>query len=328
MATENADAVQHQYIDIGANLTDPMFRGVYYDKQKHEDDFDAILERARNRGVKKMLVTGSNIEESRLAVQLAEQHKKLLYATVGVHPCHTMDIETSGDPDKYFAELEALARKGKEDGTVKAFGEIGMDYARLHYAPADVQRKHFTRQLDIAEKLDLPLFLHMRDCADDFNAILYPRLSTLPRRGVVHSFTGTHEEMTSFVAHGFSIGINGCSLKTEENLAVAREVPLERIMLETDAPWCEIRPSHASSKLLIQAGKHEQALKSGFDKVKKEKFVKGKMVSGRCEPCAISQVAAVVAELKGISVEELCEVAWANSVKMFGFEESVEYNNS
>ncbi|KAK9378620.1 uncharacterized protein V2V93DRAFT_375378 [Kockiozyma suomiensis] len=303
-----------RYIDIGANLTDPMFKGFYHGKQSHEEDFDEVLQRAVNQGVKKMLVTGSNLDESRLAIKLAEEHKSLLYATVGVHPCHALDVENFPDPEQYMTEIEELAKDAKAAGTVKAFGEIGLDYARLHYAPADIQRKYFIRQLDIAEKLHLPLFLHMRDCFDDFRNILIPRLPNLPKGGVVHSFTGTMQEMHSLVSYGFSIGINGCSLKTEEGLQVVKSIPLDRIMLETDAPWCEIRPSHASSKYLDKTD-------SAVESVKKEKFVKGKMVRGRCEPCAISQVARVVAQLKDMEVTELCEIAWRNSIQMFSFDE-------
>ncbi|KAK9446389.1 uncharacterized protein V1518DRAFT_187306 [Limtongia smithiae] len=266
-----------------------------------------------------MLVTGSNLSESSNAVLLAEQ-RRLLYATVGVHPCHALDIHKSGNPENYLTNLEKLALKGKNEGTVRAFGEIGMDYARLHYAPADIQKKYFIAQLDIAERLELPLFLHSRDCADDFADILIPRLPKLPRRGVVHSFTGTVDEMLLLVSHGFSIGINGCSLKTEENLEVVKAIPLDKILLETDAPWCEIRPTHASTKLLRSLTSPEM-IPDLPTALKKEKFRKGSMVKGRCEPCAISMVAAVVAALKSISVGELCDIVWKNSVEMFGFDE-------
>ncbi|KAK9356820.1 hypothetical protein V1505DRAFT_369366 [Lipomyces doorenjongii] len=318
-ATSRMFQKEYQYIDIGANLTDPMFRGFYHGKQSHPDDFDEVLKRATQQGVRKMLVTGSNLIESESAIQLARNNRKLLYATVGVHPCHSLDIENSLDPDKYLQDLEALALTGKKEGTVRAFGETGLDYARLHYASADIQRKYFIKQLDIAQRLHLPLFLHSRDCAKDFEAILVPRLANLPKRGVVHSFTGTVKEMQSLVALGFSIGVNGCSLKTEENLEVVKAIPLDKIMLETDAPWCEIRPSHASNKFLKK--NNEDVVVPPV--VKKEKFVMGSMVRGRCEPCAISQVASVVAALKGVTVEELCEIAWKNCVTMFGFDEEL-----
>lgn len=100
---------------------------------------------------------------------------------------------------------------------------------------------YFRAQLDLAVELQLPLFLHSRAAAEDFEAVLKERLGEnmerLPKMGVVHSFTGTMEEMKRLVELGFDVGINGCSLKTEENIAVVKEVPLERIQIETDGPW-------------------------------------------------------------------------------------------
>lgn len=83
----------------------------------------------------------------------------------------------------------------------------------------------------------MPLFLHSRAAGEDFERLLWQRLQQLPKKGLVHSFTGTMEEMKGLVAMGFDVGINGCSLKTEENLDVVRAVPLERLQIETDGPW-------------------------------------------------------------------------------------------
>jgi TatD DNase family protein len=171
----------------------------------------------------------------------------------------------------------------------------------LHYSDKETQLKYFEIQLDAATQLDLPLFLHMRAAAEDFERLLKPRIGKLPKKGLVHSFTGTLEEMQRLVGLGLDIGLNGCSLKTEENLAVVKEIPLERLQIETDGPWCEIRPSHASSKLLSGQVEIPKA-------VRKEKWVEGMMVKGRNEPSCIVQVAHVIAKLKGIDVEEVCEV--------------------
>lgn len=154
----------------------------------------------------------------------------------------------------------------------------------------------------------------MRNCNDEFTALVKPRLEKLPKRGLVHSFTGTFEEMQSLIDLGFDIGINGCSMKTEENLAVVKEVPLEKLQIETDGPWCEIRPSHASSQYMKEAPAVPKAMK-------KEKWQKGLMVKGRNEPCTIPLVAHVIAKLKGLPVEEVSEAAWRNSIAMFGLGE-------
>lgn len=238
------------------------------------------------------------------------------FATVGVHPCSTQDFDKhKGGPEQLLKELKDLATQAKSDGHAVAFGEFGLDWDRLFLSPKETQLKYFEAQLAIAVELQLPLFLHSRSCSDDFERLLKPRLEQLPKRGLVHSFTGTIEEMQSLVNMGFDIGINGCSMKTEENLAVVKEVPLERLQIETDGPWCEIRPSHASSQYLKDGPVVPKA-------VKKEKFQKGLMVKGRNEPAAICQVAHVIAKVKGLPVEHVCEAAWRNSIQMFGLGET------
>lgn len=134
-------------------------------------------------------------------------------------------------------ELRTLALDAKREGYATAFGEIGLDYDRLFLSPKEPQLKYFEAQLDIAVEVQLPLFLHSRAAAEDFERLLTPRLAKLPKRGLVHSFTGTLEEMRRLVDLGLDIGVNGCSLKLQENLDVVKEIPLDRLQLETDGPW-------------------------------------------------------------------------------------------
>lgn len=302
-----------RFADIGANLTDAQFQGIYHGKQRHDGDLELVISRAQKVGVNKLLVTGSNLSESVEAIELVKKYPKLMYCTVGVHPCHALEIKDSSDPSKYLQQIKHLALQGKAQGTVKAFGEIGLDYDRLHFAPADVQRKYFKEQLDIASEVGLPLFLHSRAAKDDFHGILSPYLDSnkISKGGVVHSFTGSIEELRDLLSLGLYIGVNGCSLKTEQNLDVVKEIPLDRIMLETDGPWCEIRPTHASFKKYLED--IDRSLLVPFEAVKKEKFKSGSMVRGRCEPCSIVLVAQVVAKVKGVTVEQVCEAAWKNS---------------
>lgn len=208
--------------------------------------------------------------------------------------------------------LRELAIAARESGQGVAFGEIGLDYDRFHFCDRETQGKYFEAQLDLAVELQMPLFLHSRAAAEDFESLLKPRLDRLPRKGLVHSFTGTRAEMERLVELGLDIGVNGCSLKTEGNLEVVRAIPLSRLQLETDGPWCDIRPSHASAKLLEGAPEVPKASK---------KWKQGMMVKGRNEPCTIGLVAHVVAKVKGCSVEAVCEAAWKNSVRMFGLGE-------
>lgn len=134
-------------------------------------------------------------------------------------------------------ELKALALESKQAGHAVAFGEIGLDYDRLFLSEKQPQLKYFEAQLDLAVEIQLPLFLHSRAASEDFEKLIASRLPKLPRRGLVHSFTGTLDEMNRMVNLGLDIGVNGCSLKTEENLEVVKAVPLDRIQIETDGPW-------------------------------------------------------------------------------------------
>jgi TatD DNase family protein len=166
------------------------------------------------------------------------------YATVGVHPCQAKLFDSyPGGPEKYLEEIRALAVEAKEAGHAVAFGEIGLDYDRLFLSPKDQQLKYFEVQLDLAVELHMPLFLHSRAAHEDFERLLSSRLPKLPKGGLVHSFTGTMEEMNRLVALGLDIGVNGCSLKTEENLEVVKGMPLNRIQIETDGPWVCLGPS-------------------------------------------------------------------------------------
>ena len=106
-------------------------------------------------------------------------------------------------------EVKELALQSKNAGHAVAFGEIGLDYDRLFLSPKDQQLKYFEAQLDLAIEIQLPLFLHSRAASEDFERLLRARLDKLPKRGLVHSFTGTVEEMTRLVSMGFCIGVNG-----------------------------------------------------------------------------------------------------------------------
>ena len=184
------------------------------------------------------MVTGSDLEESKKAISLAEKYPRRCYATVGVHPCSAKKFDSHpGGASQLLQELEDLAIDGKRKGVVTAFGEIGLDYDRLMLTGKEQQLKYFEAQLEIAVKVQLPLFLHSRAAGEDFKRLLSAKLPQLPKRGLVHSFTGTVEEMERLVALGLDIGVNGCSMKTEENLEVVKQIPLEHLQIETDGPW-------------------------------------------------------------------------------------------
>ncbi|KAI2615112.1 hypothetical protein GGR54DRAFT_614086 [Hypoxylon sp. NC1633] len=307
--------------------------------------------------------------------------------TMPCDPDPSQPIPEDHEPDvsktaTIISELQSLIEEARSNsnGTtgpspLVAFGEFGLDYDRLHYCSKKIQLHSFAAQLDLAASLrpQLPLFLHSRAAHADFVALLKdkfgPRLERLERGGVVHSFTGTVEEMRELMDLGLYIGTNGCSFKTAENCAVVKEIHLDRLMLETDGPWCEVRPSHEGWKHLIEAPKpaveatttanpdinaitgndaeisgaepakqqqkgskpkqqqskkpqkKEPQVPERFKTVKKEKWVEGAMIKGRNEPCMIERVGKIVAGIKGVSVEEVCEAAWRNTTKVFAVDE-------
>jgi TatD DNase family protein len=295
-------------VQIAINLSDPVYRGIHHGRLAHEDDLSAVISRAISIGCSKLMITGSSLVSATDAIHLSEQHPSTCFATVGIHPCSTQDFHThAGGASALLHSLkELISEHAYPKGPVTAIGEIGLDYDRLTLSPKATQLEYFEAQLDLATSLDnpLPLFLHSRAAATDFEALLRPRLNKLPRRGLVHSFTGTVAEMQRLVEMGFDIGINGCSVRTEEGCEVVKEIPLERMQVETDGPWCEIRPSHYSMRYLKgDATKAEQEWKA----VKKERFVMGRMVKGRNEPCMITKVVEVIAGVKDTPVEVVAE---------------------
>ncbi|KAJ6574946.1 Mg-dependent DNase [Mycena capillaripes] len=319
-----------KYIDIGVNLTDPVFRGTYYGKKRHDDDMNAMLERARKAGLKSMIITGTSLKESREAVSLAQ--KLGFFCTIGCHPTRAAEFDKfRGGPDAYLLELDTLVASSlRGKGRVVAIGECGLDYDRLHFASPGVQQRHFRSQLMLAKRYHLPLFLHSRAAHSDFVKILREEgfgddggKAVGGKGGVVHSFTGSPQEATELVGESF-IGIrfanvNGCSLKTEENLETAKVIRADRILLETDAPWCSMTGGHASKQHLTSLSPSLRELYFP-PSTKPENCTSGKTVKGRNEPCAIGGVAWVMHKLQDTSLETLTETAFKNTVDLFALE--------
>jgi len=295
-----------KFIDIGANLTDSMYSGEYNGSSKHVPDLESVLDRAREGGVVKMMVTGGNLEESRKAIELAKEHIDL-FATVGCHPTRCNEFDENG-PDEYFNNLLKLINENTDQ--VVAVGEFGLDYDRTKFCTPEVQKKYFEKQLDLCQATQLPLFLHCRAAAQDFVHILSENIEKVSSGGVVHSFDGTAEERDRILDLGFYIGINGCSLKTEENLQVMSGIPVDKLMIETDCPWCDIRPSHAGHKFV-------KTKFENYPAVDKKKWKQGVIVKGRNEPHNIRQVLEIIAAVKEENTEELAERIFENTEKVF-----------
>ncbi|KAM7537630.1 hypothetical protein Aperf_G00000067692 [Anoplocephala perfoliata] len=292
-----------KFIDIGANLTDSMFSGVYNGSQKHPPDLDQVLTRAFRTGLEKIIVTAGCEEDITAAKALCSSDSRLFY-TVGCHPtrCHEFAV----NPDQYY---ESLKRSVLEDGSrVVAIGECGLDYDREHFCPKEVQLPYFKRQLCLASEMRLPLFLHCRNAFEDLVSSIRKHVEENgPVQGVIHTFDGSHEQAEEVLNLGLYIGLNGCSLKNKMNLEVVASIPQDRILFETDAPWCDIRPTHAGFQHIV----------TKFEKKKANKWTPDCMVTGRNEPANIIQVLEVVAGARGQSLDELALSAYENTMKVF-----------
>eukprot|EP01083_Nonionella_stella_P076192 207483_1 len=304
---EQIDNDSMKFIDIGANLLDPVFRGIYRGKQKHADDFHHILRRAHESGVTKIMVTCGTLAEAKEGVEFTAAHPKAqpsLYSTVGIHPTRMLAFEKEkGGPECLTEKLLQIAK----GGNVVAIGECGLDYDRVQFCPKDVQLKHFEQHFRLTEETGLPMFLHNRSCGMDLVNLLRENRSRF-KTGVVHSFTGTKQELDAFLELGLYIGINGCSLKTQENLDAMAEIPIDRLMLETDAPWCDVRRTHAGFS----------HVKSTWDTVKKpEKWTEGQCVKNRQEPCHIRQVLEVIAGHRDLDPVVVANQVFQNTMDVF-----------
>ena len=204
------------------------------------------------------------------------------------------------------AKLLKLAQDGKASGHVVAIGEIGLDWDRLNFCPKNVQIEWFERQLvELAAKVDLPLFLHCRAAGDEMVEIMRRHGIS---NGVVHSYDGPLEAMQALVRQGLYIGINGCSLRTEDNLRVVAQIPADRLLLETDGPWCDIRKTHPG---------HKHVRTEWPTVTKPKKWVEGKCVRSRQEPCHLRQVLEVCAAVRDVDADVLAQQVYENTCRLF-----------
>ncbi|CAG7645457.1 TatD family hydrolase [Paenibacillus allorhizosphaerae] len=254
-------------VDIGVNL---MHRSFHQDREK-------VVQRAAANGVSPLVITGTSLRNSMEAARYAERNEGRLYATAGVHPHDAKNCS-----EETIAQLKQLAALPQ----VVAIGECGLDYNR-DFSPRDVQRKWFAEQIRLALELDMPLFLHEREAFADFATILREHGV---QKAVVHCFTGNGAELKAYLDMGFHIGITGwiCDERRGKHLKdLVRMIPLDRLMIETDAPFLTPRD------------------------------VKEKPADGRNEPAFLPHILQTVARCIGRPVEEVAKATTETASAFF-----------
>ncbi|WP_144463712.1 TatD family hydrolase [Siminovitchia fortis] len=247
---------------------------VHLNDEQFNEDLQEVIERAKEAGVSHMVVVGFNRPTIERAIDLVEEYD-FLYASIGWHPVDAIDMT-----DEDLAWIEEMAAHPK----VVALGEMGLDY-HWDKSPHDVQKEVFRRQIGLAKKLKLPIIIHNRDATEDVVQILREE-NAEEVGGIMHCFSGSAETAKECVEMNFHISLGGpvTFKNAKKPKKVAMEVPLDRLLIETDCPYLAPHP------------------------------FRGK----RNEPAYVKLVAEQVAELKDISFEEVAKVTTENAKKLFG----------
>jgi TatD DNase family protein len=208
-----------ELVDVGVNLTNKSL----------SRDLGRVMQRAEAAGVRQMVVTGTSISESRLAIELCGQFPERLVSTCGVHPHHASEWNADSR-----AELEAMAKSN----CVRAIGETGLDFNR-NYSPHPAQEMVFQQQMELAVELQMPLFCHQRDAHQRFVTMLREYRNDIDKV-VVHCFTDTREALIDYLDLDCHIGITGWICDERRGLdlqQLVKLIPANRLLLESDAPY-------------------------------------------------------------------------------------------
>jgi len=250
-------------IDTHAHLSLPQF-----DKDRTE-----MIKRARDAGIKHIITVGTDSDDCRKAVALAQEHD-FISAAVGIHPHDAKTIN---------AETYSLLRELADDDNVVAIGEIGLDFYR-NLSSQEIQVQHFREQLWLAREVSLPVIIHDREAHQKVLQILQEEKAET-MGGVIHCFSGDWEMAKACLDMGFYISIPGTITfkKSEEYHKLVRDLPLDRMLVETDCPFLAPYP------------------------------FRGK----RNEPAYVQYVAKAVAGIKGLGCEAFAEITTQNAQKLF-----------
>jgi len=242
----------------------------------YDKDLKKVIENAKNAGVEKALIVGVDKKSSVKAVAMAQSIKGY-YASVGVHPHDTKQCST-----EIMQVLKNLAKSPE----VCAWGETGLDFNRM-YSPKKDQEEWFVKQLEIADELNLPMIFHERDSKGQFLKILKAHTKK-GRKGVVHCFSGSRSEMEEYINLGYHIGITGIltiKKRGADLRKLVRQIPSNRILVETDAPYLTPAPEKNRTR--------------------------------RNEPAFVKYVMLKLAEVRNEDLEHISSVIWNNTCGLF-----------
>ncbi len=261
-------------IDIGINLTNKQFN----------DDIDPIIQKALNAGVSQMLLTGTSIRNSESSSRIAQRYPGVLYSTAGIHPHDAKSFD-----NRSISILKSLLQKPH----VVSVGECGLDFDR-DFSPRTMQEICYKAHLELALTVQKPLFLHERAAHQRFMAVTQDYLPKLPK-AVVHCFTGSLAEAKAYLDNGLYLGFTGAitdGLRFAQLKDVIKFVPLDRMMIETDAPF--MLPKNVPKDELTKYNER------------------------RNEPAFLPYVAKKIAEIKGIDVDVVAESCTKVTKEFFG----------
>ncbi|WP_298121996.1 TatD family hydrolase [Flavobacterium sp.] len=263
----------NKYIDIGINLTNRQF----------QNDADDIIQNALDADVVQMILTGTSVRNSQESAKIAATYPSLLYATAGIHPHDAKSFDGQS-----ITQLKALLKMKH----VVSVGECGLDFDR-DFSPRDKQEQCYKAQLELAIAVQKPLFLHERAAFSRFIAVTNEYLPQLPK-AVVHCFTGSLQEAKTYLDKGFYLGFTG-AISDVNRFAHLKEVvqyvPLDRLMIETDAPF--MLPKNVPKTELTKY--HER----------------------RNEPAFLPYVAGTIAKLKGVGLDVIAKHSTENARAFF-----------
>lgn len=247
----------------------------HYDDTQFDEDREQLIAEFLEKDIDKVMNVGADMQSSRNSVELAAKYPQF-YAAVGVHPSEVGELTET--------DIQELKSMVLDNPKVRAIGEIGLDYHFDDDPPRDVQKKWFIRQLELVQELGMPIIIHSRDAASDTMEILKD-MDGGRNGGVIHCYSYNVEQAREYIKMGFNIGVGGVvTFKNSRKLQeVVEDIPLEKIVLETDSPYMAPVPFR---------GTRNSALN-------------------------IPYIAEKIAEIKGVPVQKVYYQTYANALKMY-----------